>query len=194
MSGVRVLGISGVGTDGSTTTDIMLRELRDRGYETVDANYRRTNLGTFKTYDRSREYLDARLVGFNYWQPGCAAVCHSRGCLVAWRMLEIGYRFRALFLFRPAMNRDFWLPLGQHNVVIIHRPNDRAIKWGARMPWNDFGDGGRYGLEDPGVENIEAPEYDKTEFWRHSDDFLYPQVRAWADLIDDRLREASNGD
>ena len=196
MSGVpiKVLGLNGVGTDGATTTDVMLEALRAYGYTCIDANYRKTHLGTLKTYDRSRQYADASYVGNLYWEPDCAAVCHSRGCLVAWRMLELGYRFRALFLFRPAMNRDFALPLGQRNVVVIHRPDDRAIKWGSRLPWNDFGGGGRFGLDDPGVENIEAPAYERSEFWRHSDDFFEPQVLEWSALIDDRLRETmSNG-
>jgi hypothetical protein len=184
---MRVLGINGVRTDGGETTDVLLSELEKCGHQVVDANYRRTHLGTLKTYDRARQFADAQFIASAYWQPGCAAVCHSRGCLVAWRILELGYRFEALFLFRPAMTRDFILPLGQHNVVCIHRPDDRAIKWGARLPWNDFGDGGRFGLDDPRVENIEAPRYERTEFWRHSDDFLLPQVREWAHLVDDRL-------
>lgn len=188
MSTPLVLGVNGVGTDGRTTTDVLLAELGKRGYETRDANYRQTNLGTFKTYDRSRQYADASYIGRTYWEPDCAVVAHSRGCLVAWRMLELGYRFSAMFLFRPAMNRDFALPMGQYNVVVIHRPDDRAIKWGARLPWNDFGDGGRFGLEDEGVINLEARRYAISEFWRHSDDFLYPQVREWAVLIDETLR------
>lgn len=186
-----ILGVNGVGTDGKDNTDVLGRELTKLGHKFIDANYRIMRLFRFQTYDRGRQFEDASYIGKNYIPSehfnDCVLIAHSRGCLVAWRMLEIGYRFRAVFLFRPAINRDFILPQGQHQVYCIHRPDDRAIKWGGRLLFNDFGNGGRFGMEDDRVINIEAPRYKDSEFWQHSDDFLYPQVRDWAKFIDEKL-------
>jgi hypothetical protein len=185
---MHVLGINGVGTDGSGTTDTLLQTLELLGHTAVDCNYRETRLGRFQTYDRGRQFADAVQIARRYWPAGgCVVVAHSRGCLVAWRMWELGYLCTAAFLFRPAMNRDFFLPRGQHRVVCIHSPQDRAIKWGKRLPFNDFGDAGRFGFLDERIENIEAPVYSEREFWRHNDDFLYPQVDQWAVFIHRRL-------
>lgn len=191
---MKVLGINGIRSDGSTNTDQMLIRLDNRGHTPIDCNYRETRLFRFQTYDTGRQFEDALFIGKNYW-PGedCAVVAHSRGCLVAWRMLEIGYRFKAMFLFRPSINKDFILPRGQQNVFCIHRPDDRAIKHGSWLPFNDFGAAGRFGLEDKGVINVQAPRYVESEFFRHSDDFLSPQINVWAEWIHERLQMIERG-
>ena len=137
---------------------------------------------------KKRQYEDAKFIGEKYWEEDCAVVAHSRGALVWWRMALLGYRFKAVFLFRPAMNRDFMMPINQDKIFCIHRPDDRAIKWGGRLPFNDFGNAGRFGLDDERVTNIEAPNYKNSEFWRHSDDFLYLQVNQWARRIHSTLQ------
>ncbi|MBW8034203.1 MAG: hypothetical protein FVQ79_00615 [Planctomycetes bacterium] len=185
---MKILGINGVGTHGSDTTDVLLHELAKLGHETIDANYRTTRLFRFQTYDRGRQFEDALFIANNYWEPDCAVIAHSRGGLVLWRMLEIGFHFSTIFLFRPAINKDFILPLHQVYMNCIYRPDDRAIKWASRLPFNDFGNAGRFGIDDDRVINIRADRYLNSEFWKHSDDFMYPQVAKWATFIDGRMK------
>lgn len=193
---MKVLGINGLESDGSGTVDILGNALVCVGHTYIDANYRKTRLFRFQTYDRGRQFEDAHIIGRDYYTTNrCDAlnsiiIAHSRGCLVAWRMLELGYRFRAVFLFRPAMNRNFILPVGQDNVYCINRADDRLLALGSWLPFNDFGNAGRYGFDDDRVINISASQYSHTEFWRHSDDFLNPQVNGWATLIDTKLKAA----
>ena len=186
---MKILGINGVGTDGEDNTDVLLDKLAAFGHEPVDCNYRVTRLFRFQTYDQGRQFEDAQYIGNNYFPESedSAVIAHSRGCLVAWRMLELGYRFKALFLFRPAINKDFVLPMGQDNVYCIYSPHDKAIKWGSYLPFNDFGDAGRYGFDSHRVINIQAAKHANTEFWRHSDDFFEPQVNEFAAWIDSVL-------
>ena len=190
---MKALCINGVDSNGEHNIDILGGKLENLGHEHIDCNYRITRLFRFQTYDQGRQFEDAQYIGRNYYDlNNCTPedtilIGHSRGGLVAWRMLELGYRFKAVFLFRPAMNKDFILPRGQDNVYCIHSPHDKAIKWGSYLPFNDFGDAGRYGLDDERVINVEAPEYDNADFLRHSEDFLEPQVTNWARYIDRKL-------
>jgi len=188
----RILGVNGILSDGSESIDILLKELSAFGHTSVDAVYPKTHLFRFQTYDKGRQYQDADTIIKNYYTSNMVVVAHSRGCLVVWRMMEVGCRFKSVFLFRPAMNRDFSLPLDQVNVVCVFSPYDRAIKWGGKLPFNDFGNAGRYGLDDPRVINIKAPKYENSEFWKHSDDFLYPQVKIWASWINDYMKHTEN--
>ena len=49
---MKILGINGIETDGSDNTDILLAELAKLGHDVVDANYRKTKLFRFQTYEK----------------------------------------------------------------------------------------------------------------------------------------------
>jgi hypothetical protein len=183
---IRILGINGIRSNGERTTDRALALLRVRGFNAVDAQYPVRSL--LQARSRARQFSDARLI-MDQQCDGDAVVAHSRGCLISLRMMELGARFSTVFWFRPAMNRDMYIPAhGCKRLIIIHHPGDRAIWLGARLPWHDFGDAGRLGLHagdpdhadfDARCMNIQAPDYLRQEFWRHSDDFLLPNIGRW---------------
>lgn len=184
---MRILGINGIRTNGEESTDRALFCLRERGFDAVDADYPVTRW-LLQARSRARQYRDAKLI-MDQQCDGDAVVAHSRGCLVNLRMMELGARFSTVFWFRPAMNCDMHIPAhGCKRLIVIHHPGDRAIWLGARLPWHDFGDAGRLGVHagdpdhpdfDPRCTNIQAPDYLRHEFWRHSDDFLPTNIGRW---------------
>ena len=192
---MRILGINGIRSNGKRNTDIALREMAARGFETVDTHYPITWL--YQTRGRQRQLTDARQLISAYYKEGDAVIAHSRGCLVNLRMMQMGARFSTVFWFRPAMERDVVIPpMGCTQLVVVHHPADRAIWLGARLWYHDFGDAGRHGLRagdlfdeahDERVLNIQSPDYEQTEFWRHSDDFLPDNIGHWAGVMSEMM-------
>lgn len=192
----RILGINGIRNHGECNTDQALAALRELGHDCVDVGLPLTSL--FRARSRRDQISDAKWAMLEH-QVGDAVIAHSRGCLVNLRMMELGARFSTVFWFRPAMNRDYIIPTihGCQRLVVIHHPEDRAIWLGSKLFWHDFGDAGRLGLYagdpghnlyDPRVENVQAPEYEQREFWRHSDDFLPANLPRWVKYMHLTLR------
>lgn len=189
---MKVLGINGIRNNGAKNTDRMLARLRVHGCKVCDTSYRMTRF-VLQARSRMRQLEDAAHLMRVYYEEGDAVVAHSRGCLVNMRMMELGARFSTVYWFRPAMNRDFYIPAnGCKRLIVIHSPDDRAIRLGEWLWYHDFGAAGRLGLyagvtghkmADPRVTNMQAPEYQHHEFWHHSDDFLPENINRWVRLI-----------
>lgn len=194
---MRILGINGIRSDGSTNTDQALAGLKALGHEAVDTQYPLTSL--WRARARKHQFSDANLILCKHHQAGDAVIAHSRGCLVNLRMMELGARFSAVFWFRPAMNVDFLIPRHAcQRLFIIHHPDDRAIRLGEYLWWHDFGAAGRVGLHagdrrhylhDRRATNVLAPRYDAHEPFRHSDDFLPANIGPWVQYIDEILKK-----
>lgn len=196
-----ILGINGIRSDGAQQTDKLLAKLVD--YETIDTAYPLTSI--LRARPHYFKQSDAKLLIQKYYQEGDHVVAHSRGCLVNHEMMVQGAKFDTVFWFRPAMNIDFLIPPeGCKRLYVIYSPDDRAIWWGSKLWWHDFGNAGRLGLEvgdyyladgtinpdyDKRVVNYIAPKYDTTEFWRHSDDFLDENINIWVKFINWVLSE-----
>ena len=178
----RILGINGIRTDGSGSTDKMLQQFDD--YLTIDVNYPKVNIFTARS--RSRQLRNAETLVFQHI-PGDVLVAHSYGCLLALRAMELGAKFSHAFLFAPAMNRDFTFPyLGAQKIHVIHNKADRAIALGNLLWWHDFGKMGSHGYSgppDPRVENIEDSSGEKGER-RHSHYFDNQNIGYWAKFIE----------
>ncbi len=189
---MKILGINGIRNNGAENTDRMLARLRSMGCRVCDTSYQLTRF-VLQARSRKRQLDDARQLMRVYYEEGDAVVAHSRGCLVNMRMMELGAKFSNVFWFRPAMNRDFYIPAkGCDRLFVIHSPDDRAIRLGEMLWYHDFGAAGRLGLyagikgnsmHDPRVANIRAPAYKRHEFWHHSDDFLPENIDHWARTI-----------
>ena len=177
----RILGINGIRTDGSTSTDKMLKQFDN--HPTIDVNYPKVRLWGARS--RSRQYRNARQL-VNKHIPGDVLIAHSYGCLLALRAMELGAKFSHVFLFAPAMNRDFTFPyLGMTKLHVIHNANDKAVKAGALLAWHDVGEMGRFGYDgppDPRITNI--IDTDKGDSGKnHSHYFSNRNVGKWAKFV-----------
>jgi len=183
----RILGINGIRTDGSTSTDRLLRQFDD--YATIDVNYPKVNIFTARS--RSRQRRNATILN-NISMPGDVLIAHSYGCLLALRAMEMGARFSHVFLFAPAMNVDFTFPFhGMENLTVIHNRSDRAIKWGSWLRFrHDFGKMGSEGYKGPPdirISNMldDTGELDKRN---HSHYFSNQNIGTWAKFIDKTIK------
>lgn len=178
----RILGINGIRTDGSASTDLLLDEFAFcEGFITVDVNYPKVNIFTARS--RSRQLRNARRLVERH-DKGDILIAHSYGCLLALRAMELGAQFSHVFLFAPAMNRDFTFPyLGMTKLHVIHNKKDKAIKLGSLLAWHDFGKMGRLGYDgapDPRIENI--LDTDKGGM-NHSHYFSNQNIEKWVKYI-----------
>ena len=123
---------------------------------------------------------------------GDVLIAHSYGCLLALRAMELGAQFSHVFLFAPAMNRDFTFPyLGMTELHVIHNQNDRAIKAGAWLAWHDFGEMGRFGYNGPPDPRIiNRQDVDKGDSGtNHSHYFSNEHIGKWANYIEKVISE-----
>lgn len=183
---MRILGINGIRTDGSNSTDLLLRDLADLGHETVDVNYPRVNIFTARW--RSRQLRNAQHL-VDAHKPGDAVVAHSYGCLLTLRAMELGASFGTVFFFSAAMNDDFsFPPEGMRRLFNIHRQDDRALTLGDLLLWHDFGAMGKTGYSglppDRRIRNIPAWTHTlRRDPFAHSDYFLPENRPAWARYV-----------
>ena len=184
----RILGINGIRTDGSTSTDILLRNLRRRGHVCHDINYPKVN--AFQARSRSRQRYNAGFL-LDEHNHKDILIAHSYGCLLGLRAMEMGALFSHVFFFAPAMNRDFTFPHhGMDNLTVICNFTDQAIKWGARL-WfgHDFGKMGSHGYDGPPdnrIENTMDNSGDEGER-NHSHYFFEHNIDRWANYIEQKI-------
>jgi hypothetical protein len=185
-----ILGVNGIRTDGRATTDLLLKDLADSGFRTVDLNYPRINLFTARCRSRQRA-AGKRLAQFDH--PGDAVIAHSYGALVVLRAMEAGAQFGMVFLFAPALDSHVYFPAeGATHIHIIHNQADRAIGLGALLWRHDFGRMGQHGYNGPPDFRItNVPTYDDHAQHgplHHSDYFLPAERRRWTDYIKRHIR------
>ncbi|MEM7217726.1 MAG: hypothetical protein AAF515_05135 [Pseudomonadota bacterium] len=171
-----VWGVPGIFSKGIDSTTAFLRHLqvpmRERGERVADAELPVRNwFGARWQWREDAESLS------ELTHDGDSIVAHSFGCLRACEAAKLGVRYRLLFLVAPAMSRryDFTEILDAGTVVVcLHSKSDRAITWGALLPWHPFGRAGRNGFNEPGVIHHRNDSND------HNDYFDRGQIDQWA--------------
>jgi len=147
----RIIGVSGIHTDGGGSTDRLLDRLNGR-MDTLDFNYDRVNLITARSRTRQRD-IGRRL--YHRALVDDHVVAHSYGALIVQRAMEAGAQFGAVFLFSPAMDsREYFPAQGAQQIHIISNPADRAIGLGALLYRHDFGLMGRDGYQGPPDDRV----------------------------------------
>lgn len=186
---MKILSINGIRTDGSESTDLLLSDLEDRGFDTLDVNYPEVNI--LGARSRETQYENAQIL-LDAHEPGDALIAHSYAGLISLRAMEKGAKFGKVFWFSPAMNVDFVIPyLGCTELYVIHTLEDKAIALGEKLWWHDFGAMGRVGYQgppDPRVTNIQA-EPDERDPMIHSHYFLDGNREVWAMWIEGKLEQ-----
>lgn len=145
---MKVICINGIRTDGSSSTKLFAAKLREMGIEAIEVDY--PEVGIFGARSRKRQRKNAQYL-LDVMEDGDILVAHSYGCLVGFRSMEMGAKYSKVFLYAPAMNRDFTFPFegAEHSkgsITIIHNPSDKAIKMGTWLRFrHDFGAMGSLG-------------------------------------------------
>lgn len=188
---MRILGINGIRTDGATSTDLIIHDLAEAGWDAWDVNYPRVNFFTARS--RERQLRNARCL-MQAHTPGDVVIAHSYGCLLTLRAMELGAMFSTVFFFSPAMNEDFSFPvLGMDRLYVIHTDIDQAIRLGELLVAHDFGAMGRIGYQgppDPRISNISTHPVTRDRL-SHSHYFLDQNRPGWVQFVTERLRAAN---
>lgn len=187
MGSPRILGINGIRTDGSSSTDLILYELHALGHTAIDINYPRVSIFTARS--RKRQLRNAQILK-DASKEGDVVIAHSYGCLLTLRAMELGAKFSYAFFFAPAMNVDFTFPYhGMKNLYVIYNPTDKAIRWGSKL-WNhDFGDMGRKGYKGAPDNRIESLVDILSRKGEHSDFFNRKNIHHWVKFINGIIKE-----
>ena len=185
----RILGVNGILSNGSGSTDLLLADLKERGH---------------LVHDVKLPWTTALLARFRWWQHrdahrlvaahahGDNVIAHSYGGLRVLRAMQLGARFRLVFLFAPAMEVDVEFPIGAaERIFVIYDRHDRAIGLGARLRKHDFGAMGRCGYSgavDRRVINVPAdPHPDAHGPLLHGHYFRDENRARWVQFICERI-------
>jgi len=167
---MRVVGVNGIGTDGSGSIDLLLSVLADRGFDVVDVKL------------PWRHALSARwggcedgLLVAQQAQDGDIVVGHSFGCLRAWNAHKVR-NFRAVVCVAPAMSHTaLWRY--PERVHCFHSRKDWAVRIGSLLLLHPFGPAGIRGFVQHGITNIERQ-------CGHSDYFAGERLTELADYVE----------
>ena len=96
-------------------------------------------------------------------RKGDVLICHSNGCLIAWRLVKQGAPVSAVVCIQPALRRDTRWP-DDVNVLCLYNHDDWIVNlgrmWGRFMsvanPFRNrhgWGAAGRYGFDQESVTN-----------------------------------------
>lgn len=154
---MRIIGVNGINTHGERNVDLMLELLGNLGYQTEDVYLPKRSFISAR-WGAAR---DARIIA-DMSQDGDVVVAHSFGCLRA-AVAMTTRKFKAAFLFRPAMDRNYAFPEGP-DIHCFHSDQDMAILAGQFLLLHPFGAAGRVGFTDRRVINVQS-------FGGHSADF-----------------------
>jgi len=119
---------------------------------------------------------------------GDVLVCHSHGCLIAWKLIQAGAKPGAVICIQPAMRRDTVWP-EDIPVLCFYNEDDWVVSlgriWGrfasVANPWLDrhgWGAAGRHGFDQESIDNrstLKGP----TPASGHSGFFKLPARRYW---------------
>lgn len=189
-SRIRVVGWNGICSDGSDSTDLILNDLREIGYQTEDINYPKVR-GFIDAWFSSR-LTDRALKVMKHHQEGDCAIAHSYGCNVLRRTMELGAVYKHVFLFSPAMDANVQFPEGAaESITVFHHRRDRVIFLGMLLPWHPFGAMGRYGYQgarNNAIENVEYHHVAEGESFTNHSNYFCDEVRhKFVHLVDNKI-------
>lgn len=167
---MKIVGVNGIRTHGATSTDIVLAEMRRRGFKTADVKLPWRSVVTARFGGRK----DGELVA-DFSDDGDIIVAHSFGCLRAWHAHTIR-DYSLIVCIAPAMpRRAEWRH--PERVHCWFSPDDWAVFAGTFLFLHPFGAAGTKGFKQEGVQHFAVPDTG------HGDYFHGARLRALADRI-----------
>ena len=170
---MKLISIPGIHSDGTGTTDKLGYRLEALGYDFLDLDLPRRN--AFNARWKAKK--DAKRI-IEVSEPGDVLIAHSFGCLrSAYAMREIDYL--AVFMFRPAMRRNWKFPEGNTGIRCIYSRQDYAILAGSALLFHPFGMAGFKGFKNP--TKLKRNTLGKGD---HNNDFSDRHIDRWASYSD----------
>ena len=171
----RILTVNGIESDGSGSTDLLGATLAARGFKWIDVNQPIRNAWQA----RWKAQKDAKDI-IRQARDGDYLICHSYGGRKSGIAMR-GVKFKAVFMFRPAMSRWHKFPMYQDTKIFcVYSKQDYTILMGSLALFHPFGLAGFSGFKSPFVKNIKSQG-------AHSDDFKPGAIEHWADFVENSI-------
>lgn len=138
---MRFIGVNGINTKGAGNTDLVLHELRARGYETLDLELPVRH--TISAFWAARK--DARDLILPVLRKNDIIVAHSFGCLRSAHVLRMRGDLKAAFFIAPAMSHKWKFPQPE-KVWAFVSTEDWVVDLGDKIPFHPFGHAGVSGF------------------------------------------------
>jgi len=171
----KICTVNGIRSKGEGSTDLLGQELRNLSYEVLDINQEIRH--TWNVRDKGTVKRDVEKI-LDLSSDGDIMAGHSYGGYkIAEAMKKRNYK--AVFLFRPAMDRDYGFIHRETKIYCIYSKKDVTIWFGSTLLFHKFGAAGAKGFRDDLVTNIKSKGG-----WGHSSDFNpLKQRQYWANYI-----------
>lgn len=123
--------------------------------------------------------------------PGDHVIGHSNGACLAKLAADHGAQFGHMVLINPALDADTTFAPSIRKISIWHSPSDGPVKFGALLPWHNWGDMGAIGYRgpyDPRVASFNKENGFPVSSSKHSDIFTERCLSYFAPLIVNSLQ------
>lgn len=173
---MRIALVNGINTHGEGNVDNFIEPLTSLGHEVIDIALPKRH--TFSARYGAKH--DAGIIYRNTEQYD-AVIAHSFGGLRTLVAAE-RRRFSHIFLFRPALSRNYNLDkiAGTPRIHCFYSPQDVAVRIGSYLLCHPFGRAGTHGMTDPAIYNHKSTG-------GHSNDFKDPLFSKWVSFIHEEL-------
>lgn len=173
---MRIALINGISTHGEGNVDNFIEPLTARGHEVIDIRLPKRHALSARWGAKH----DAKII-YKETEQYDAVIAHSFGGLRALKAAE-RRRFSHMFLFRPALARNYCLDkiAGTPKIHCIYSKEDTAVRIGSFLPFHPFGRAGTHGMTDVGVINHESSG-------GHSADFDGDLFNKWVEFIHEEV-------
>lgn len=156
---MKIIGVNGIRTHGEANIDLLLGEMKRRGFETIDVRLPMRNVFTARFGAKKEGELIA-----DHSDDGDIIVMHSHGNNRGWHAHQIR-NYALIVCIAPAMSRRAkWR--NPERVYCWHSREDWAVRLGSILPLHIFGPAGAYGFLQPGINNRSAPGAGHGDYFR----------------------------
>ncbi len=189
--GNRIVVVHGIWSHGESM-DPLIEKLREKGHEVIEFEFPKRY--ALSVYWPGVAKSDGGSLAYTQ-REGDHLVAHSYGCLIGIESIKLGAKWGNCYFFGGAATSDkmYYPDDAFKKCYVIYNPEDSALKWGARLPWHDFGHMGLKGItgqpgrdvKDPRIENVRGFRDDFLQI-DHSH-YLGKELNKWHDFIEKTL-------
>jgi pimeloyl-ACP methyl ester carboxylesterase len=182
-----IAGVHGINTDGRGSTDMILAWLQHLEHTTTEFDWgpKPAIVSAISAKRVARSFL-LHLRDF----VTVDVVAHSWGARIVLEAMRLGFRFRHVFLFNPAISAKTTFPEGKYeSITVIANAADATVTLGkVFLPFLGYGDMGRIGYRGKSKNVTTCFGHTPGSRRNHGFAFTASAIAKWANFIDQKIR------
>lgn len=191
-----VIGLHGVWSNGSGSTDLILEGLESLGNSTLEVDWGvHDPLSAARNLNKLADRIYVQIIQAQICSGHPSAIAHSFGCNILVKAMEMGVCFDRVWLFNPVLDPKTNFPADSYKrITVICDQDDAVVRWAHRLLWwAKYGNMGTVGYlgKSPRVETVPGPTPLGMNIGAHGDAFEGEIPWLWAKHIHMELERSA---